>query len=85
MYQKWDYTAVEIKSIDNYFHLYYNGRSFFFSPRDFKEHDVPVFSLRFILDMWFKEVKEEENFATKMINNQIKQVNDFTKILFPNL
>lgn len=49
MYIKWDYTAVENWDT-RYFRLFYNWKPIFWDQ-------WTLFSLRFILDMWFEEIK----------------------------
>ena len=51
MYMKWDYTAVEEWNT-RYFKLYYNWKPIFVVWKN-----PTLFSLRFILDMWFEELK----------------------------
>lgn len=50
MYEKWEYTAVEVWD-SNYFHIYYNWK-----PMMSMWNHRPAFSLHFILAMWFTEI-----------------------------
>jgi len=52
IYKKWEYTAVEVED-SNYFHLLYQGRPIMNSRGE-------RYSLCFIRDMGFEEVKEEK-------------------------
>lgn len=51
MYMKWDYTAVD-QNHSNYYKMYYNGKPIFVQWN----WQQVLFSIRFILDMGFKEM-----------------------------